>query len=474
MKGRNRVLIISSAFPPSLGSGTRRLAAFVGHLREFGWEPYVLTRTPSRYYAPRPAGGLPDIPGAAQVVRTRWFDLVFACRTFFVRGAGRSVSATGKDAVPWEPKGPTWRGVLRALAHTFVFVPDTDIGWYPYAIKPGLSTIRRARIGAIVSSAPPLTPHLVALRLKRLTSIPWVADFSDPWTQHPDRWFSGLQGIRKPLDRLLEKKVMRVADIVVADSEPRASGFAELGVQGLRPKLRVVTNAFDPLTLVGRTRHRPAKFTITYTGTFVSKAWSPAPFFAALAQLIRDGPVRKDRVAVRIIESYWQGTDQLAARHGLSDVVTARVAVPHTQAVQEQIDASVLLFMMRNDPGGLGIYTGKLFEYLGARRPILALGQQRGVAAELIREASAGTVVDSRIGRDIKDAILKYYLEHERTGDVAYRGREEVIRRYESRAVARQLAEILDSLTHARLDGPGLVPAKQAVALWGERGEPQD
>lgn len=115
-------------------------------------------------------------------------------------------------------------------------------------------------------------------------------------------------------------------------------------------------------------------------------------------------------------------------------------------AIREQVSASVLLFMMRNDPGGFGIYTGKLFEYLGARRPILMLGPKQGVAAELIREANAGTVVDSSNPQEIKEAILKYYREFERTGDVSYSGKEEVIRRYEHPALAEKLAGILDSL----------------------------
>lgn len=222
--------------------------------------------------------------------------------------------------------------------------------------------------------------------------------------------------------------------------------FTELKVKGIEPKLQVLTNGFDPDDFVALAHTPPGKFTITYTGTFVSKAWRPEALFRGIAELISQGGIRRDRIVLRIIEQYPQQTSKLASEHSLSDIVQIQTSLPHQDAIREQVSASVLLFMMRNDPGGFGIYTGKLFEYLGARRPILMLGPKQGVAAELIREANAGTVVDSSNPQEIKAAILKYYREFERTGDVRYAGKEEVIRRYEYPALAEKLAGILDSL----------------------------
>ena len=443
---QKRALIISTAFPPSIGSGVWRIRGFVKYLPRFGWEPYVLTRVPSPYHAPGAITGPTEIPGAVQVTRMPFADIRLLGKKLLLQVSGKGGVGSPTEVVQAQLPGRGARKLLWSLAHTFLFVPDTDIGWLPHAVRPGLSMIRKCGIHVIFSSAPPLTPHLVALRLKKLGRRPWVADFSDPWTQHPDRWFSRLQIVRKPVDRLLETRILNQADITIADSLPRSEGFTRLNVRGIEPKLRVITNGFDPDEYANVQRRPPTKLIITYTGTFVSKAWRPEALFRGIAELISQGGIRRDRIVLRIIEQYPQQTSKLASEHSLSDIVQIQTSLPHQDAIREQVSASVLLFMMRNDPGGFGIYTGKLFEYLGARRPILMLGPKKGVAAELIREANAGTVVDSSNPQEIKEAILKYYREFERTGDVSYSGKEEVIRRYEYPALAEKLAGILDSL----------------------------
>jgi glycosyltransferase involved in cell wall biosynthesis len=170
------------------------------------------------------------------------------------------------------------------------------------------------------------------------------------------------------------------------------------------------------------------------------------PFIRALGELIDEGALRREKVCVKIIERYPQDSLRLITRYKLTDVFKVLVGLPHIDAIREQANASVLLLVIRADFGGIGIYTAKLFEYLGARRPILALAPKEGVAASLVREANAGIVVDSANRQEIKEAILRYYSEHERTGSVRYCGKDEVIRRYERPVLAGRLAKILDSV----------------------------
>ncbi len=446
MNRQNRVLIVSTAFPPQIGSGVHRLCGLAKYLPRFGWDPYVLTRVPSPYDARASGDSSLQIPAAAAVERTGFFDVRLAGKKLFSKAMGRGVTAPAAGgAQPQAGIGKSGR-LLWTLAETFVFVPDGDIGWLPQAVQGGVSLIRKAGIDAILSSAPPFTAHLVARRLKRLTGRPWCADFRDPWSQNPYRQGGGLTAARKWIDRSLEKKVMRDADAVLSVSKPIVDGFGRLGIPGVESKSFVLTNGFDPDDFAGVTRRGPDKFTITYTGTFYGASRSPAPFLQCLSELIQSGTVNPKRVSIRILEAYSQDTSRLAKQYRLSEVVEVRSGVSHSGAAQEQVNAALLLLVIRNDRAGLGEYTGKLFEYLGSRRPILMLGPKQGVAAELIREANAGTIVDSRNPQEIKEAILKYYREFERTGDVSYAGKEEVIRRYEHPVLAEKLAGILDSL----------------------------
>jgi len=446
MKMRRRVLIISTMFPPRIGSGVRRVLGFFKYLPDFGWEPHVLTAVPSAYYMSTSPDDVPERFGAGRIVRTPFFDIRLLGKKLLLMATGRRVPATPAEAVRARAAGGRSRELLWSLANTFVFVPDPEIGWYWSGVRAGISIMQKAGIDAIVSSAPPFTAHLIALRLKRETGRPWVADFRDPWSQRAYGDVAWFHSLRRPIDRFLERRVMGAADAIATVSAPIADAFGELRVKGMERNVRVITNGYDPDEYTGVTHRAPAEFTVTYTGSFYGRARSPEPFMAALAELLEKGALRRDKVRVRIIETFPQQTAILAARYKVSDVFTVRAGLSHAESVQEQVNASVLLLIVRNDSGGIGAYTGKLFEYLAARRPILALAPENGVAAELIREAKAGVVVNPRDRREIKRAILGYYSQHERNGCVAYQGREDVIRRYERPILAGQLAGVLDSL----------------------------
>jgi len=446
MNDRKRVLIVSSSFPPTGGSGVQRVVGFVKYLPAFGWDPYVLTIVPGPYHTSGSPQELPrDFP-ADRVTRTTFFDIRLAGKKLLLRLKGKGAPSTPGEVARTRATGERSGNLLWKLANSLIFLPDPDIGWLPSAVRAGVPTIRQSGIDAILSSAPPFTSHLIALRLKRLTGRPWLADFRDPWSQSAHSIVSRSKAIRRPIDRFLEKKVMNSADKITSVSDPIVNAFAKLKVKGIHRKLHVVTNGYDPDEFAGMVHHPPGAFTITYTGSFYGEVRSPVPFMAALAELIKDGALRRDRVRVRIIETFSQGTASLASRFGLSDVLTVRVGISHTEAIQEQVNASVLLLIVGSGADKVGVYTGKLFEYLAARRPILALAPKEGVAAKLIRAANAGVIVNPGNRREIKEAILKYYSEHQRTGSVAYQGKDEVIRKYERPVQVGQLAKVLDSL----------------------------
>jgi len=442
-----RILIISSNFPPTSGSGVQRVVGFVKYLPEFGWDPYVLTIVPGPYHATGSPSEVPDNLPSDRIVRTPFPDIRLAGKRLLLRLAGKGAPSTPAETARARATDERTGSLLWSLANTFVFVPDPEVGWLPFGVRGGLSTIRRAGISAIVSSAPAFTAHLIALRLKRKTGVRWVADFRDPWSQNPYIGLSAFGVIRHPIDVFLERRVLQFADVTLSDTAPRAAAFAQLRVRDIEGKVRVITNGYDPDEFSGIAHRSPEKFTTTYTGSFYGEARSPVPFLRALAEVIESGLIERHRIRVNIIERFSQRTARLAARCKLSDVVTVRTGLSHAEALREQVNASVLLLIVRNDSAGMVECPAKLFEYLGARRPILALAPKGGVASELIREANAGTVVNASNRREMKEAIVKYYSEHERTGDVAYHGRGEVIRRYERPVLAGQLARLLDSLT---------------------------
>lgn len=449
---KKKVLIVTSAFPPSIGPGAHRIASFVKYLPQWGWEPHVLTESLGPYRAIASSPESVANEAYPHVIRTPFFDIRFAGRKLLSGATKKKISQTASMPELSKITAPRLGNLVWTLANTFVFVPDPDIGWFPFGVRAGLSAIKRREIDVILSSAPPFTAHLIALRLKRLTGKPWVADFRDPWSQNPSLVEMPFWAIRKPVDRFLERRVMKNADAVIGVSGPMVENFARLRVKGIERKLYAITNGYDPDDFAAASPSPAPTFTVTYTGTFAGEAGSPAPFLTALAELIEQGILPRDRIRVRIIETYAQQTGHLAQKLGLSDVVSVQVGLSHCDTIREQMSASVLLLIVRGDSLGLGVYTGKVFEYLGARRRILALVPKRGVAAQLIREADAGTVVDPANRQEIKEAILNFYLEHQTKGVVAYHGADGVIRRFERPLLTGQLAAILDGVLSTGAD----------------------
>jgi hypothetical protein len=161
-----RVLMIAYYFPPLGGAGSLRVTGFATHLPEYGWDTTVLAPRNGAYYLD-PSLRFPE----DRVIRSASVELS--------RTGKRLLRVGGNDLRPAGVEG--WRSVLRNGARQLLYYPDAQIGWFPAAWRCGRKALRRTSFDAIFSSSPPVTAHLVARRLHRETSIPWVADFRDPW-----------------------------------------------------------------------------------------------------------------------------------------------------------------------------------------------------------------------------------------------------------------------------------------------------
>ena len=131
-------------------------------------------------------------------------------------------------------------------------------------------------------------------------------------------------------------------------------------------------------------------------------------------------------------------------RYGLQDIVNVHGLVPREKALKKQREAQILLLLTWNDPTERGVYTGKVFEYLAARRPILSMGISGGVVEELLKETNAG--VHTSTQEELERALKKYYQEFKRKGRVGYCGISAKIERYSQREMARKFAVVLDTL----------------------------
>lgn len=401
---RLRLLVATYYYPPDTSAGSHRWPAMARYLRRLGHEVTVLTTSTF--------GTLPD--DDPWVVRTGDLHGSAALRRALRRPPLEVASGISAPA----PAAP------RLL--TSGLVPDAHVAaWVPFAIPAARRLVRERAIDCLITNSPSDSTHLLGFALGRRRPA-WLADFEDGWRFEPLRgpWPTTVQD---RLDAALERRVARGADVGVGLSEPIAADLAtRLGMSagyvpnGWDPDLDAAVDTASPPAL------EPGTFSLVHTGVLShAERRDPGPFFAALAALAREAPAEAARL--RLVLAGRLTAEDAAMLDALPSEARALVrhlgALSREEAVALQRRADALLLLVSGEHRSQ--VTGKLFEYLAADRPILALADANE-AARIVRETRTGTVVvpsDSAAIAAALHAALRGELAaaYEPTGVEAYR-----------------------------------------------------
>lgn len=396
-----KVLIIARYF------GTR-IPGLLKYLPEFGWQPVLLTTA------------LPpesNLPSGISVIET-----------------GRRMKSNVAPA-----SGRSIFDRVLVFGGEIINYPDSYKGWRKPAIVAGDELLKTEKIDAILSSSSPVTGHLVARELKKKHGIPWLADLRDLWSQNHHYYYSSL---RKWFDRRLELKTLADADVLVTVSQPWADRLAILH-QG--KSVSTITNGFDPEIMKEVSAGVKPGFTITYTGNIYGRKQHPGRLFAALRSLIKDGSLDPADIEVRFYGPKLDWLEKDIASYSVSGIVKQHGIVSQKEAIVKQKESQLLLLMDWDDPAENGWYPLKAFEYLGAARPVIAIGGVTGNAVDLLlKKTRVGVqaITEDNIG----ETLLRLYQEYKQEGRVSYHGIGEEIEKYSHRRMTGEFVEILDIL----------------------------
>ena len=426
-----KVLIIAYHFPPRATVASLRPLGLARYLPEFGWEAVVLTAA---------LPGRPDPQFEVIETESRQSPALSLGRRLFRLDPEQTLMtqiAGLKKKLRIRAERSPLDLMLAAVGEVTAY-PDPQKGWRAYALEAGHDLLCQHNVQAMISTSPPVTGHIIAGELKERWRIPWIADFRDLWTQN---YYYPYSPLRRRIERGLELKTLAPADTLVATSPPAAGDLG--GLHGQKPVCSI-PNGFDPCEVNTAPGKLTDRFTITYTGNLYPRRQSPEPLFAALRDLITEGSMDAARVEVRFYGAEAGWVDKQAERYGLKDVVRQFGSVPRQIALDKQRESQLLLLLKWNDAGQRGVYTAKVFEYLAARRPVLAVGGFPDVVDDLLDETGAG--VSGRTALDVKALLRPLYQEYRSAGAVAYSGDESAIDRYSHREMARRFAALLDAL----------------------------
>ncbi len=378
-----KVLLVTRHFPPGGGGGVQRPLKFATHLPALGIETHVL--------APDVPGSLPD--GAELELPTQaWIHRVRYVGPRAGRPAERLLAKQGLARV----------GTQAALLGRRLLVPDENVPWSTFALPIAIRLVRREKIDVVLTTSPPPSLHLLGAAVKRTTGAAWVADLRDPLTSHPHR-----RGYESQLARLKEASVGGVGRLVAsqADAIVAASEAIAEEARALEPKGKVVTiaNGCDFDDFAGLEHHTSGRLRITHTGHFHGKR-DPKPFLQALAES------GLDDVVVRFAGDFRAADREYAESLGLGEKVELLGDVSRRRSLELQRDSEALLLLIPESGGrGRGVLTGKIYEYLAAERPILAVVPPDGAAARLVRDTGSGTVVPPDDVEAMREALLELH-----------------------------------------------------------------
>jgi glycosyltransferase involved in cell wall biosynthesis len=440
-----KVLVISYNFPPVGNVGRVRPTKLASYLPEHGWSPTVLTVSKDRtkWGQCDPAEG--ELPGV-RVIRARFPDIVTLARDILDKVGLLDASAApdvpgSAGELKLVPEGKP--GIAQRVFNTakrWAAFPDRYLLWIPFAFASGLRELRKGGYGVIFSTSPPVSDHFVAAALRRLTGLPWVADLRDPWS-HP---YLELTPTQLRLNRILEKAVLKNAAAITTVSEPMAQRMREL--PGERPGgVLSILNGFDPADYSGPVDVPFDRFVVTFTGSLFGLKQDPSSLLEVADELIEQGEIGADEIVFRFYGPREPGLEALRDRLKHPEIVQEEGVVPRNEAILRQRESTALLVLLWDNPVVAGGYGGKVLEYLGARRPILAWSPAGGVIGELLHRTGAGAAVSDRTA--LKKVLSDWLEEFHQSGRLEYRGKEDEVERYSWVALAGQFASVLDRVS---------------------------
>jgi len=388
-----KVLIVTYYWPPGSGAGVQRWLKFSKYLPQYGWEPFILTVDPQFAAYPSIDRTLEkEIPENVKVFRTKATDW------FRIYSKDKSKIPTAGFANNYDN---SFKGILFRFLRGNFFIPDPRKGWNRFALHKAVEIIEKEQITCIVTTSPPHSTQLTGLKIKkRLPGVKWVADFRDPWTDiyYYEQFYPTF--ISRNVDKWYEKRVLKNCDKLITVSESLKESLS-LKVKGTKLKTEVITNGFDESDFNEITTVIPSLFTITYVGT-LSEAYPIDGLIDVLSKVQKQNKHFLLRFVGLVPENYHKKImDKLKA--GSVEIVPYTI---HSEAISYMLNTSLLLLIIPDHKSNRAIITGKFFEYLASKKPILCLGPEDGDAAGIIADNGLGKCFSYYDKTKIKNFVL--------------------------------------------------------------------
>lgn len=446
-----RVLIITYYWPPSGGSGVQRWLKFAKYLPQYGWKPVIYTPLNPQANSCDEAL-LKDVSPSAEVIKRK-----------IIEPYGLYKAITGKDSskpikanIISNSENKSFLHKLSVFIRGNIFIPDPRCLWINPSVRYLKKYLKENPVDVIVSTGPPHSMHLIAKKLSKATSVPWVADFRDPWTEIFYFKHLKLSGAAYKRHRMLEQSVLDNATAVTVVSNKMQRDFA----CRTATDIEVITNGFDtddfPAYNTGKNIQKQEKedgitrkFRIVHTGIFVENG-NPNVLWEVLGEKAAKDALFRENLEIRTMGQTDLSIISDIEKNSLSSNFIDMGYVAHDIATLWQQRASLLLLPLRKEPEAAAILTGKFFEYLAAARPILAFGPTDGDLAKALHECESGVICEweqKEAIREVIDKAYDCYISDTQVNAFSYgKMPGEAALKYSRKALTGKLADLLNRI----------------------------
>jgi glycosyltransferase involved in cell wall biosynthesis len=405
--------------------GVQRTAKFVKYLPHYGWEPHILTISPKAYLAHDDC-----------LLHELEKENVVIHRT---AGNGNENGTNGTKVVQF--KNDSTRKFLSNLSQSFL-IPDSKIFWKSKAVKLGSEIIEKENINLIYATAPPYTDFLIAYELKKLSGLPMVLDYRDSWLDCPNNFY--LTPYHRHLHFVRESKVLRSADKIVTINQRIKELITERYTFKKPEEIKVIPQGFDgdDFKNVSVNQDYSPKLRFTYAGSFLNY-YTPEYFLNALARFFEQTPEARNNIEAYFIGTIDKSQEKLISKYKLNDVVRVLGYVSHSECIGYLLKSDILWMMINRTHRSDLHSTGKLYEYLGSRKPILACVPE-GVARNSLKDYGAVKICEPDDVNCISKSIEEFYILYKNNS--LPEGNEEMINKYERKYLTGLLADLFSDV----------------------------
>ncbi len=389
-----KVLIITYYWPPQGGVGVQRWLKLSKYLLKHNCEPIIYTQSKGLSSLEDPSL-LSSIPVGLKILRNQ----IFEPNKFFSFFSNKRPSSDIliQDSTNFFTKILIW---LRAN----LFIPDSRCLF----IKPSIlflnNYLQKNHVDLIISTGPPHSMHLIALALKNQHNIKWIADFRDPWTYIEYFEKLPLLNTQKKKHKNLEKEVLSQADLVLSVSDSWAKDFNQLGAK----KTAVLTNGFDAEDYKYTNLNQNKSFIIGHFGLY-NQLRDHVFLWDVIKKISHDIPSFKQDLKIIFSGEVHANFFKQIHHFGLTNKLDYFSYLPHSDAIRKMLESDILLVTQGDTRSVSGRLPAKLFEYIGARRPILAIGAKNSDLEKIMSNISYCWFVEFNNDKLLYDTIIKIY-----------------------------------------------------------------